>query len=316
VFDVVTLGEILIDLIATRQNVSLYDTPAFEPLPGGAPANVAVGVARLGKRAAFIGKVGGDDFGTGLRRLLETEHVATQGLVTDPQSLTTLALVALHENGDPHFAFHFGALATLTDDEIDPDVLRQARIFHIGSLSLAHEPVRTTTLEAFQFARDAGATCSYDVNWRPMLWPDQAMGIALARRPLALADIVKLNAAELRLLAGIDDPQTGLERLETDAALVVVTLGAQGCLYRFQGNIGQCPAPAVAQMVDATGAGDAFMAALLASLPEHLRDLDQPALFRCLQRACHAGAIAVTRRGAIPALPYARELEDGEGLTP
>src|SRR5579884_1070577 len=214
-FDVVTLGEILIDLIATQRNVSLYDTPAFEPFPGGAPANVAVGVARLGKRAAFVGKVGGDDFGVGLRRLLEAEGVATHGLVTDPQALTTLALVALHENGDPHFAFHVGAHATLTGDEIDQGVLRQARIFHIGSVSLAHEPICTTTLAAFQSARDAGSTCSYDVNWRPLLWPDQATGIALARRPLAIADIVKLNATELRLLTGSDDPQDGIERLET-----------------------------------------------------------------------------------------------------
>jgi fructokinase len=306
--DVVAVGEILIDLIATQADVTLFDAPAFAPLPGGAPANVAVGVRRLGGTAAFIGKVGRDEFGQGLRRLLEREGVETRGLVDDPQQLTTLAAVALSATGDPHFAFFAGAHANLTVDDLDRNLLQSARIVHGGSVMLAHEPARTAMLAAWQIAHDAGAICSYDVNWRPALWPDLAVGLEQVHIPLVLADVVKMNGAELRLLTGIDDPRTALASLATPAALVVVTLGAQGCVYRHATRIDAVPAPPVVTVVDTTGAGDAFMAALLASLPAHPAQMGSDAIAGALRRACHAGALAVTRRGAIPALPTADEL--------
>jgi fructokinase len=305
---VVAVGEILIDLIATQADVTLFDAPAFVPLPGGAPANVAVGVRRLGGTAAFIGKVGSDEFGQGLRRLLEREGVETRGLVDDPQQLTTLAAVALSATGDPHFAFFAGAHANLTTDDMDRDLLQSARIVHGGSVMLAHEPARAAMLAAWQMAHDAGAICSYDVNWRPALWPDLAAGLEQMRIPLALADVVKMNAVELRLLTGIGDPRTALAAIETPAPLVVVTLGAQGCLFRHANSIDAVAAPPVARVVDTTGAGDAFMAALLASLPAHPAQMGRDAIADALRRACHAGALAVTRRGAIPALPTTDEL--------
>jgi fructokinase len=306
--DVVAVGEILIDLIATARDVTLFDAPAFAPLPGGAPANVAVGVRRLGGTSAFIGKVGRDEFGQGLRQLLAREGVATQGMVDDPRQLTTLAAVALSATGEAHFAFFAGAHANLTPDEVEGDLLRAARIVHGGSVALAHEPVRSATLAAWAIARATGAICSYDVNWRPALWPDPAAGLAQARLPLAFADVVKLNAAELRLLTGQNDPVAGLAALATPAPLVVVTLGAAGCLYRFDGVVAAVEAPPVATVIDTTGAGDAFMAALLVSLPDHPARLTEVTVQAALAAACCAGAFAVTRRGAIPGLPTAAEL--------
>jgi fructokinase len=306
--DVVAVGEILIDLIATAQGVTLFDAPAFVPLPGGAPANVAVGVQRLGGSSAFIGKVGRDDFGQGLRQMLAREGVATRGLVDDPRQLTTVAAVALAATGEPHFAFFAGAHANLTPEELDGDLLRTARIVHGGSLALAHEPARSATLAAWEIARTAGAMCSYDVNWRPALWPDAVAGLAQARLPLAFAEVVKLNAAELHLLTGQDDPAAGLAALATPAPLVVVTLGAAGCMYRFDGVIAAVEAPPVAEVVDATGAGDAFMAALLACLPDHPARLTEVTVQAALGLACCAGAFAITRRGAMPGLPTAADL--------
>ncbi len=306
--DVVAVGEILIDLIATQADVTLFDAPAFVPLPGGAPANVAVGVSRLGGKAAFVGKVGRDEFGQGLRALLEREGVVTRGLVDDARQLTTLAAVALSAGGDPHFAFFAGAHANLTADELDRALLRSARIVHGGSVMLAHEPARSAMLAAWQIARQTGAICAYDVNWRPALWPDHAAGLA-GDLPLELCDVVKMNDSEARLLTGLDEPQEALAALETPAALVVVTLGAQGCLYRHAGMIGAVAAPSMTTVADATGAGDAFMAALLASLPAHPIHLGQDAIEAALRRACVAGTLAVTRRGAIPSLPTAAELE-------
>jgi fructokinase len=310
--DVVAVGEILIDLIATERDVPLFAAPAFRPLPGGAPANVAVGVRRLGGSAAFIGKVGRDEFGQGLRHLLEREGIETRGLVDDPQQMTTLAAVALSATGEPHFAFFAGAHALLSVNDLDRGLLAQARIVHGGSVALAHEPARSATLAAWEIARAAGALCAYDVNWRPALWPDVEAGLAQARLPLAFADVVKLNAAELRLLTGIADLPAALAALETPAALAVATLGAQGCLYRYQGAVALLPASAVTAVVDTTGAGDAFMAALLAGLREHPARLGPEAVTALLRRACRAGALSVTRIGAIPSLPYLTELEEAE----
>lgn len=306
--DVVAVGEILMDLIATRNTISLFDAPAFTPLPGGAPANVAVGVRRLGGTAAFLGKVGRDDFGMGLRALLQREGVEVRGLRDDPARLTTVAFVALSASHEPRFAFFAGAHTNLTIADLDRALLREARIVHGGSVALAHEPARAATLAAWAIARQQGAICAYDVNWRPMLWPDATVGVALARQPLALVDVVKLNADELRLLAGQEDLHAALETLATTASLVVVTLGAQGCLYRFQGTISAIAAPSVATVVDTTGAGDAFMAALLAGLPEHPAKLGADVVGAIIARACRAGALSTMRAGAMPSLPYAHEL--------
>lgn len=306
--DVVCLGEILIDMVATTADVTLFDAPAFEPKAGGAPANVAVGVCRLGKTAAFVGKVGRDEFGQGLRRLLIAEGVDARYLVDDAEALTTLALVSLTASGDPHFAFYAGAHTQLQPSDIPLDVIQQARIFQCGSVMLAHEPARTTMVTALQQARAAGVICAYDVNWRPTLWPDAAQGLALAAQPLAWADICKMNATELRLLTNVTDRDAAIKQLATPAALVVVTLGAEGCLYRCNGQVGHVPAPAITTAIDATGAGDAFMAALLANLPDHPARLDEAAIRPLLRLACAAGTLAVTRRGAIPGLPTAAEL--------
>ncbi len=306
--DVVAFGEILIDLVSTQRNVSLYDAPAFEPKPGGAPANVAVGVRRLGGSAAFIGKVGCDDFGQGLRRLLQQEGVDTRNLIDDPALHTTLAFVSLSDKGDPHFAIFASASASIQPTDLDRDLIRSARIFHFGSVSLAYESSRAATLEGVRFARANGVLVSYDVNWRPAIWTDSRRGLELAREPLAQVDILKMNAGELRLISGVDDARAGLSGLNVPAPLIVVTLGEQGCLYRYGGKIEQQSVPPV-EMVDATGAGDAFMAAVLAGLPKSLSSLDDASLARLMRRACQAGAIAVTKRGAIPSLPFADALK-------
>ncbi|MFN7209319.1 MAG: carbohydrate kinase family protein [Aggregatilineales bacterium] len=311
-FDVVTLGEALIDMVATARNVSLYDAPAFEPKAGGAPTNVAVGVARLGRRAAFIGKVGRDSFGQGLRALLEREGVDVRGMLTDSTRLTTLAFVSLSDSGDPSFAFYEGAHAALTSDELPDDLLKGTRIFHCGSVSLVSEPSRSATFAAIERAKAGGALISYDINWRPALW--QGADTSLAATPLAQADILKLSEGELALIAGEGDVETALQSLPYAAPLILITMGARGCTYRYKGAIQHADAPQVAQVVDATGAGDAFTAAILAGLCDlsdqgyPLAELPAEKLAWLVGRACRAGALATQTRGAIPSLPYAAQL--------
>ena len=307
-FDVVAVGEILIDMISTGKDVSLFDAPSYVPLPGGAPANVAVGVQRLGKSSAFIGKVGHDGFGVGLRNLLQTEGVDVRGLLDDTEHFTTLAFAVLSAMGEPEFDFFVGAHAYLQISDLDTTLLREARIVHGGSVMFTQEPARSATFEAWNIAHEAGAICSYDVNWRPRLWPDASEGVRIVKQPLQLVDIVKMNAAELMLLTGQQDLRAGLQALETTAPLVVVTQGARGCLYRFQGAIYEQQAPLASQVIDTTGAGDALMAALLASLPDHPSRLDSQTVASIVERASRAGTHAVARSGAIPSLPFAHEL--------
>jgi fructokinase len=312
VIDVISLGEILIDMVSTQKNVTLYDAPAFEPKPGGAPANVAVGVQRLGRSAAFVGKVGADEFGQGLRRLLQAEGVDTRNLVDDPHNLTTLAMVSLSDRGDPHFVFYTGAGLNLRPDDLDVALIESARILHIGSVMLSGEPARSATLEALRFAKASHVICSYDINWRPALWHDVQSALDVIKRPLPQVDILKMNAGELRLITGEPDERLALEKLDAPALLVAVTLGDQGCLYRFRGKVYRQSVQPVRTVVDATGAGDAFMAALLAGLPLAPDSLEEPSLARLMARACQAGAITTTRRGAIPALPSLADLKDFE----
>ncbi len=305
--EVVVLGEALIDMIATQKNVTLFDAPSFEPQPGGAPANVAVGVRRLGCSSAMVGRVGRDDFGRGMRRLLDSEGVVTSNLLDDPDLLTTMSLVSLSDAGDPHFAIFMGASTNLQPGDLDRDLIAGARFFHFSSVSLAREPSRSATLEALRIAKAAGVWCSYDVNWRPAVWSDHVRGAAVTREPLPLIDLLKLSAGELELFTGCADPRAGLEALDVPAPLVIVTLGKAGCLYRCGGTIAVEAGAPVEHVVDATGAGDAFISAVLAGLR---LPLDAAQLARLMRRACRAGAISVTRRGAISGLPHPEDLAD------
>lgn len=311
----ISFGEFLIDMVATARNVSLYDAPAFEPKPGGAPANVAVGLARLDRKVAFISRVGADDFGVGLRAVLDREGIDMRGLSTDPAALTTIALVSLSDSGSPSFAFFAGAHSTLSAGELPIDLLRSTRVFHFSSVTLAHEPVRTATYRAIEIAKQSGAIISYDVNWRPMLYPDKEAGRATIQTPIQHADILKMSESELTFITGIDDvPQalaTLLDRSDVTARLIAVTMGEEGCLYALDRQIDHVPSISVEHVADATGAGDSFMAALLDGLTTGVDDglnLDVAHVRRVVERACQSGAIATQTRGAIPSLPRRDQL--------
>ena len=303
--DVTCLGEFLIDMVSTQRNVPLFDAPAFEPKPGGAPANVAVGVARLGAQVAFIGKVGKDDFGRGLTQLLADEGIDTHNLLADSEALTTLAFVSLSDTGDPSFAFFAGAHTRLQPADLDLALIRASKILHFSSITLAHEPCRSATHEAIRVAKAAGVLVSYDVNFRPALYPDREVGRQLISAPLPLVDILKMNEGEIKLLTGESDVEAGLRKIDSNSPLVVVTMAEKGCLYRFDGKIHHAAVPPI-EAVDATGAGDAFMAALLAG---YRLPLSEDYLQNLMLRACKAGAITASKRGAIPSLPYAHQLD-------
>lgn len=310
----VCLGEILVDMFPAEIGRKLAEVSAFHPKPGGAPANVAVAAARLDTPSAFIGKVGEDAFGYHLMKVLGEQGVETRGMRLDERARTTLAFIAMPDENTSEYVFYRnpGADLCLRDDELDHDLLESARALHIGSLSLVDEPARSATFSAVRLAAGAGALISLDVNYRPSLWrsPDEAVDRIQTMIPLA--NLLKVNEAELKLLAKREElkPACG-SLLEIGPELVVVTLGRRGSYFQTRDAHGFVPAFPV-KTVDATGCGDSFIAGLLSRLVRHSdwrEALTQSELETNLRFANAVGALTSMTQGVIPALPNILQVE-------
>ena len=308
------IGELLIDFVSTTPDVTLAAAPGFVKAPGGAPANVAVGLAKLGIDAGFIGKVGADAFGDFLRETLAQNRVNTDSLIADATARTTLAFVATRSDGmkDITFYRHPGADIQLSPDELDTDAIQSAALFHYGSVSLSHSPSREATLEAIKAAKTGGALLSYDANLRLMLWDDADDAKRWIWEVMPYADVVKISEEEWEFIMGNVSFATGAKRIleQQGASLVVVTLGEKGCYYTNGSAEGAVDGFA-AKVVDTLGAGDAFVAAMLSQLLQHenLHSLDTSQLNAIMRYANAAGALATQKVGVIPALPTAAEIE-------
>ena len=308
--DITTIGEILIDL--TQSGRTEQGIPRFDANPGGAPANLAVAATRLGARTAFIGRVGNDSFGDYLKRCLAENGVDVRGMSVDEKARTTLAVVALDERGERTFSFYRDPSAdvNLSMEHVPMELLGGTKVLHFGSVSLTAEPARTATLEAAKTAKASGAYVSYDPNYRASLWPDEETAVRNMTEPLSMVDILKVSDEELPLLTGCTDPEKGSVRLaEKGVRLVLVTLGAHGAFYRFDGHTGHVPG-VPCQVGDTNGSGDTFFGAALSQLVK-LDSLDQltvPELRRILVFANKAASITTSRHGAIPAMPTLAEV--------
>lgn len=310
--DVICTGEVLIDFVPTVTPTTLIDAPAFKKAPGGAPANVAVGLARLGTPSAFMGMVGDDPFGHFLEQTLREAGVDTRLLKFTGAARTALAFVTLHANGEREFSFyrHPSADMLFRPEDIAAEAFTGAKALHYGSISMISEPSRSATLAAIERARAAGCLISCDPNLRLALWPDRDAAAAGLRETIAAADLVKVSDDELLFLNGSDDPEVARARLfAAHHRLMVITYGSKGCLFMTPSFTGRVHGFSV-EAVDATGAGDGFVAGLLAGV------LDDPAALQDERRlknvcrfACAVGAIATTERGAIPALPSRERVE-------
>jgi len=313
--DVIALGELLIDFVPTVSGTTLIDAPAFVRAPGGAPANVAVGLARLGVSSGFMGQVGDDAFGHFLAQTLQDNGVDVSALRFTSQARTMLAFVSLSAGGEREFMFyrHPSADMLYHQEDVDPAYVRMAKVFHFGSISLIGEPARSATLHAVEVAREAGALISYDPNLRLNLWPDADAARDGIRLGWPLAHVIKISEEELAFIAGKD--VQGLQDLaslgqpsQPDLRLLVVTRGARGSRFVTPNTSGDVPGFSV-EAVDATGAGDGFVAGLLKGLLDHPDAFDDPSQLRNICRYANAvGALTTTQRGAIPALPTAAQV--------
>ncbi len=308
--DVVSLGELLVDFVPDRAGVTLGEAERFLKAAGGAPANVAVGVARLGGAASFVGKVGDDPFGHWLVEVLEGEGVDVHDVRFEEAARTALAFVSLTAEGERDFVFyrHPSADQLHRPDEVDLDAVRAAKVLHHGSISLIQEPSRSATLAAIHAAREAGVTVSYDPNLRLPLWPSAEAAREGMRSAWPLAHVIKVSEEELQFLTGSGDVEAARDLWHDDLALLLVTLGSEGVAWFTAGGSGRVASMPVTP-VDTTGAGDAFVAGLLAAWCAHPGLVgDEARLEAALREANAYAALTTTQPGAIPALPTREEL--------
>ena len=311
-YDVVALGELLIDF--TENGLSGQGNPLLEANPGGAPCNVLAMLNRLGKKTAFIGKVGNDQFGKMLKEVVEESGTDVSGLAMDEQVHTTLAFVHTFPDGDREFSFYRnpGADMMLTKEEVDPEIIKNARIFHFGTLSSTHAGVREATRYAIDVAKENGLLVSFDPNLREPLWDslDQAKEEILSG--MSRCDILKISDNEMEFMTGTTDYNKGVEMLreQFDIPLICVTLGREGSRAFYKDMIVEA-APFVREdTIETTGAGDTFEACTLNYILEHgLEDLTEENLKEMLTFANAGASIITTRKGALKVMPEKAEIE-------
>lgn len=306
-FDVVALGEFLVDF--TCNGTSPQGNPMYEANPGGAPCNVLALLAKMGRRTAFIGKVGDDQFGHMLREVGIDAGISMDALVMDPNVHTTLAFVKTAENGDRDFSFYRnpGADTLLNADEIPQELIADTKIFHFGSLSLTDEPVRSATQKAVALARKSGAILSFDPNFRPPLWDSLDHAKEQIAWGLSQCDVVKIADNELLFMTGEENFDTGAAKLKNrfpNLRLINVTAGAEGSYSYYNGMRVFQPGLTLGGVVDTTGAGDTFCGSVLNSLLAHGPDrLTEDDLTQMLRAANAAAYLVTTKRGALRSMP-------------
>ena len=311
--DVTALGEILIDF--TPYGKSEAGQRVFEQNPGGAPANVLACLNKCGKKTAFIGKVGDDMHGQFLVDVLKNSGICTEGVVVDDSVFTTLAFVALSDTGERSFSFARkpGADTCLRQDELKEELIRDSKVFHIGSLSLTAEPAKGTTFKALEIAKEAGCIISYDPNYRAPLWDSKEAAIEGMRSVVSYVDVMKISDEETALLTDIVEPEGAAKKLvEQGVPVVAVTLGSKGALVCTKE--GSVIVPGFkANMVDTTGAGDSFWGGFLKCLIESGKRPAELSLDEVVAFAKYGNAVAsicVEKRGAIPAMPTVEEIQE------
>ncbi|MFW6138029.1 MAG: carbohydrate kinase family protein, partial [Spirochaetota bacterium] len=294
------------------------DTTGFTIAPGGAPANVAAAVAGLGGSSGFIGKVGDDSFGKRITKTLAEAGVDTRLLIMDRTVNTTLAFISVGENNEPDFTFyrsHCGADLALRSDELDEGYIYDSKILHFGSLSFTGEPLRATTRKAIQIARSAGKIVSFDPNLRPSLWENLRHAREEMENGLEYADVVKLTEEETEFITGTSKLSRGTDMLlKFGPRMIVVTRGSRSCYFNNGMEAFEVPAYSVTPE-DTTGAGDAFVGGMLLKITQRIKTdrsvftMDKQEAEGIVRFAHACGAIIVTRKGVIPALPTIQEVQ-------
>lgn len=311
--DVTALGELLIDF--TPAGLSEQGNICFERNPGGAPANVLACISKLGGSGAFIGKVGDDMFGQYLSLTLEKYGIDIRNLKFDKDCNTTLAFVQLDQSGDRSFSFYRnpGADTMLLPADIDHDLIRNSKVFHFGSLSLTHEPSKSSTLVALETAKEGRCIISFDPNLRPPLWRSLGQAREEIKSVIGLCNILKISEDEMEFITGIKDLEEGSAELYDAYGInvILITRGAKGCFFRLKEAVGSSPGFSEGKTIDTTGAGDAFLGGFLYSYLNKnisLKELNIGLMEQLTRFANGVAALSVGKKGAIPSMPTLDEV--------
>lgn len=311
-YDVVALGELLVDFNMIHSND--FDSAVYESNPGGAPCNVLAMLSNMGKKTAFIGKVGNDFLGNALERRIKQLGISTEGLSKDYKSNTTLAF--LNDKGEHlnNYVFYRNQTAdmNLSEHDFDSDILACTRIFHFGSLSLTHKKCRKATTKAVQAAKSNHRLISFDPNYRPVLWKNENDARKWMLYGCSVCHILKVEESELFFITQCNTIEESVAYLKQrySIRLILVTSGEKGSSAYLDNLKAEQKAFLTDRTIDTTGAGDTFLGCCLAYLLDNGMDLAYGQLKNMLTIANVAASIETTRKGAIKAMPTREEIEN------
>ncbi|NBI13197.1 aminoimidazole riboside kinase [[Haemophilus] felis] len=296
------LGDAVVDLLPDGEQHYLS-------CPGGAPANVAVGIARLGQNVGFIGRVGEDPFGYFLQQTLQKENVCTNHMIFDKSHRTSTVLVSL-DKGERSFTFMVNPSADQFLQQSDLPKFNPKEGLHCCSIALLNEPSRATTFCAIEEIKKVGGFFSFDPNLRLSLWQDLGLMKSLVNKAIAFADVVKFSEEEIILLTESQNLSDAIDKITSlyPHKLMIITLGKEGALCLLNGEQKKVVGKAI-QPIDTTGAGDAFVSGLLAGLSQLSQWENLDKLVPIVQQANACGALATTQKGAMSALPNKAQLQ-------
>lgn len=311
IFDVTAMGEMLIDF--TRNGESEQGNGLFEACPGGAPCNVLAMLNKLGRKTAFIGKVGNDQFGRLLRDTIDTLGIETKGLVLDEEIKTTLAFVHTFPDGDREFSFYRkpGADMMLTEAEVNEELIRASKVFHFGTLSMTDEPVRTATKKALQIAKEAGCLVTFDPNLRPPLWDSLDNAKDMMEFGFTQCDMLKISDNEIQFVSGKEDYDEGIHYLQEkyNIPVIFLTMGKDGSRAYYK-DLRVEKKGFTVKAIETTGAGDTFCGCAINGLLKYgIENLTEENLEEILEYANAGAALITLKKGAIRSMPEPCEVE-------
>lgn len=305
VYDVTAMGEMLIDFTLNGQ--SDQGNNLFEACPGGAPCNVLAMLNKLGRKTAFIGKVGEDQFGRLLRDTIDELGIETKGLLLDREIHTTLAFVHTFPDGDREFSFYRkpGADMMLLEEEVDYELIRQSKVFHFGTLSMTDEPVRSATKKALETAKAAGCLITFDPNLRPPLWDSLDTAKEMMEYGFRYCDMLKISDNEIQFVTGKEDYDEGIRILQEKyhIPLIFLTMGKEGSRAYYQ-DLRVEKKGFTVKAIETTGAGDTFCGCAIHGLLTHGMDgMNEEVLGEILTYANAGAALITMKKGAIRSMP-------------
>ncbi|GAB3762042.1 carbohydrate kinase family protein [Spirosoma pomorum] len=296
-YALLSVGELLADFIAHHVSVNLLDSPDFRRYQGGSPANMAANMARLGNKTALVACVGNDNLGRYLIRQVNEVGVDTQYITTQSEAPTSIVIVS-RTAGTPDFIAYRTADCKIYPEQIPDSLLEQTQIFHTTCFALSRQPAQRTIVEAARRAQAVGCQISIDANYAPSIWPDRQQAQQIIADYCSTGALVKLSEDDAERIYG--EVRTHQQILDDfhrmGASMICLTLGPEGSIVSYENGTQQVRISGQKiDVVDVTGAGDAYWAGFLTAY------LDKQSPEQCARSGAALAKMKLSRQGALPA---------------